>query len=68
MKIKMDGHFVCSVCWADWHTYRGASGREGPQCENCGARADDGRGVDSEGNPLLEVEDDDLKFYSDKKP
>jgi hypothetical protein len=56
MKIKLDGKWVCSVCWADWETYHGTGCCEPAQCANCGAPVNDLDGVDSEKTPMLDAE------------
>jgi len=56
MKIKLEGKWVCSVCYAIWKTYHGLSGHESAQCESCGASPDDIHGVDEHGEPLIEAE------------
>jgi len=53
MRIKLEGKWVCSVCWSDWEIWHGLKNDEPPQCKNCGALKDDPYGVDEERRPML---------------
>jgi hypothetical protein len=41
MKIRLEGHWVCSVCGAIWENYYGLKKDEYCQCASCGARPGD---------------------------